>query len=180
MRLLKEGQRRPLLKRGHVRTAALRHCCNLCAACSSCLTHFSLSPVKSYWVHKYCIYSFHILYVFDLILYFIFSRWSYSRHCLDVCVKRSSHYKAMHGTLLLLQFIRLFIHGMEKGTRGGLFLLNQIERRLQCAASVIRERAESWSRSLSGLIIDPPCDLHRCDMLVETLRGWEEEKGGKI
>lgn len=33
-------------ERGHVRTAALRHCCNLCAACSSCLTHFSLSPVK--------------------------------------------------------------------------------------------------------------------------------------
>lgn len=47
-------------------------------------------------------------------------------------------------------------------------------------ASVIRKRAESWSRSLSGLIIDPPHNLHRCDVLVKTQRGWEEEKGGKI
>ncbi len=90
MRLLKEEQRRPRLKRGHVRTAALRHCCNLCAACSSCLIHFSLPPVK--WdsiifniqiidvIPTYCIYL--ILWcISHFVLMYI---WSYNKHCMFV------------------------------------------------------------------------------------------------
>lgn len=132
--IVKGGAEAPLLKRGHVRTATLRHCCNLCAACSSCLAHLCLSPVK--WdriifnMKILDIFFQHTVYIcfyiaFHILLLYI---WHYSRHWLEVWVKCSPHHKAMHNfsfilrciaVICWLRFIRLFIHRTEKGDQRG-------------------------------------------------------------